>query len=50
MLTISPTATAAIEMPSLPAVPERSGLRMLRGSRGDGQQACSTFGLRLRRT
>jgi len=39
MLTISPTATAAIEMLSLPDVPERSGLRIHRGSRDDGQQA-----------
>ncbi|MDX6719030.1 MAG: hypothetical protein QOJ63_1284 [Solirubrobacteraceae bacterium] len=42
MLTISPSATAAIEMLSLPDVPERSGLRILRGPRDDGRQSCST--------
>jgi hypothetical protein len=39
MLTISPTATAAIEMLSLPDVPERSGLRILRDPQEDGQKA-----------
>jgi Fe-S cluster assembly iron-binding protein IscA len=37
MLTISPTATAAIEMLSLSDVPERSGLRILRDPRDDEQ-------------
>lgn len=41
MLTISPTATAAIEMLSLRDVPERSGLRILRGPR-DEEQVRST--------